>query len=397
MKYTEVKNLNFDLVYEEYVKKHNRIVSELLRPSAKLNSSELPKLVVVEPVMTNGFGNRIPSMVCGFMYSLLSDRLFFISGYDNFTNYFEKDFEHDWKTVADMYENSTSRYIHDANSYNDFELVARGNLSNDETDILYLRTWDYPCAPIMSNPHYKEWFNKTIPDYRVFTALSLKLIRLKQYINKQADAFADNNFTDYNIGIHLRERKTTWDMITPPEHFCNVVKMLLLEMKNMNITVFVAADNNNGRNKLVNLLREMDTYNNNTVNIVHTDDDMDALNPVSGSTGNTGSEVVALIDMKVLSLCDDLVITYGSSFGFIAAGWSQKAYHRRGPLVIMPITNSSDDFQDVDKVWVYGAVSNEPCMFLSKWVIAYEDEETSSVFKSNPLWMHYSQCHAPTF
>ncbi|CAG8692734.1 23816_t:CDS:1, partial [Racocetra persica] len=200
-----------------------------------------------------------------------------------------------------------------------------------------------------------------------------------------------------NIGIHLRERKTTWDMITPPEHYCNVVKMLLLAMQNMNITVFVAADNNNGRKKLVNLLREMDTYNNNTVNIVHTDDDMDALNPVSGRTGNTGSEVVALIDMQLLSLCDDLVITYGSSFGFIAAGWSPKAYHRRGPLVIMPITNSSDDFQDVDKVWVYGAVSNEPCMFLSKWVIANEDEETSSAFKSNPLWMHYSQCHAPTF
>ncbi|CAG8821481.1 436_t:CDS:1, partial [Cetraspora pellucida] len=376
-KYEKVKYLEFDLVYNNYVKKHDRIVSELLGSSDKSTLSELPKVVVVQPDLTKGYGNRIPSMVCGFIYALMSDRLFFIDGYDNFTDYYVKDFEHDWKIVSKMYENSTNRYLHDANDYNDFPLVARGNFSNEKTDILYVYAWDYVCAPITSNPHYKNWFDKIIPDYRVFTAFSLKLIRLHPNISKQVETFANNNFNNYNIGIHLREKKTIDDLITPIDHFSLVAKMLILGMKNTDITIFVTADSNDGRNKLVNLLNEMVTYNNNSINIVHANDDMDAQNP---HNSNTGTEIGALIDMKLLSLCDDLVITYASSFGFTAAGWSQKTYHRRGPFVVMPIKNSSDDFWISDKVWVYGATSSEPCMYLSKWVIDNEDEETSRAF-----------------
>ncbi|CAG8722051.1 15426_t:CDS:1, partial [Dentiscutata heterogama] len=103
--------------------------------------------------------------------------------------------------------------------------------------------------------------------------------------------------------------------------------------------------------------------------------------------------VGALIDIKLLGLCDDLVITYSSSFGFLAAGWSQKASRQRGPFVVMPIRDSDDDLWLVDKVWIWGAISSEPCMYLSKELMEYEDEETVTVFKTNPLWMHYSQCH----
>ncbi|CAG8535216.1 11519_t:CDS:1 [Dentiscutata erythropus] len=398
-KYEELKYLQFDIVYNEYVKKHNRIVTEMLNLSAKYNLSELPKVIVTQPDMGTGYGNRISAIVCGFLYSLITDRLFFIDGYNNFEDYYEKDFDHDWKIVTNLYENknSTSRYIHDYNIYNDFQLVTRGNISNEEITshkILYVRTWDYVCAPITSNPHYKKWFDKMIPDYRVFTAISLKLLRLHPNISKQVETFANNNFNDYIIGIHLREKKSPYNMIIPVEHYSQAVKMLLLGMKNTNITIFVAADSNNGRNKLVNSLREVfNSHSNNSINIVHTEEDMDSPNPVSFR--NTGSEVGALIDMKLLSLCDDLLITYGSSFGFTAAGWSRKASRQRGPFVVMPIKNSKNDLLVIDKVWVWGAMSNEPCMYLSKWLIYYEDEETVRVFKTNPLWLHYSQCHWP--
>ncbi|CAG8555195.1 10853_t:CDS:1, partial [Gigaspora margarita] len=55
---------------------------------------------------------------------------------------------------------------------------------------------------------------------------------------------------------------------------------------------------------------------------------MDLFNPIM--PGNPGTEAGALIDLKLLGLCDDLVITYASSFGFLAAGWSHKASHQRG-------------------------------------------------------------------
>ncbi|CAG8571546.1 25585_t:CDS:1 [Dentiscutata erythropus] len=394
--YAEVKNLEFDIVYNEYVKKHNQAVAELSKPSANL--SELPKIVVVRPDMSTGLGNRLPGIACGFLYSLITDRLFFISGYRNFEDYYEKDFDHNWNILVKLYarKNTTSRNIHDYSSYNDFPLVVRGNFSNEEMasyDILYFQTWDYACAPITSNPHYKKWFDKIIPNYRVFTAISLKLFRLQPNINKQVKTFVDNNFNDYVIGIHLREKKSQpHDMVIPVEHYTEAVKALIIGMSSINITIFVAADNNNGRKKIVDSFHEaFNSHSNNSIKIVHTEDDMDSQNPISK---NPGSEVGALIDMKLLSLCDDMVITYASTFGFTAAGWSQKASRRRGPFVIMPIKkNLNDDLRVVDKVWVWGAMSTEPCMYMSKKLINNEDEETVRVFKTNPLWMHYSQCH----
>ncbi|CAG8788920.1 12532_t:CDS:1, partial [Dentiscutata erythropus] len=385
--------LDFDIVYNEYVKKHNKIVAELLKPSANL--SELPKVVVVIPDMKTGYGNRLPGIVCGFLYSLITDRLFFIWGYHNFEDYYEKDFNHDWNTVINLYKNSTYRYIHYLNQFNDFQLVTRGNLSTEEItshNILYVYTWDYACVPITSNPRYKKWFDKIIPDYRVFTTISLKLLRLHPNINQKVETFADNNFGNYTIGIHLRKKKVLDDMIMPVEHYKEVINMLVMGMKNMNISIFVAADSNDGREELINSFREVfNPHSNNSIKIVHTGENMDLRNPVSW---NTGSEVGALIDIKLLGLCDDLVITYSSSFGFLAAGWSQKASRLRGPFVVMPISDS-DDLWLVDKVWMWGAISNEPCMYLSKELMENEDEETIAVFKTNPLWMHYSQCHWP--
>ncbi|KAF0462064.1 Xyloglucan fucosyltransferase/Nodulation protein Z NodZ [Gigaspora margarita] len=390
-KYSEAKYSEFDIVYNEYVKKHNRIIAELLNPS---NLSELPKVVVVIPDMKTGYGNRLPGIVCGFLYSLITDRLFFIWGYNNFEDYYEKDFNHNWNIVINLYKNTTYRYMHYLNQYNDFSLVARENLSNEDIsshDILYVYTWDYACAPITSNPYYKKWFDKIIPDYKVFTTISLKLLRLHPNINKQVETFAEKNFSNYAIGIHLREKKLLDDMIIPVEHYSEVVKMLTIGMKNVNISIFVAAGSNNCRTKLINSLRKaFNHHNNNSINIVYTEENMDLRNPVSL---NPVSEVGALIDMKLLSLCDDLVITYSSSFGFIAAGWSQKASRQRGPFVIMPVKDLDGDLWLVDKVWMWGAMSSEPCMYLSKQLIENEDEETVKAFKTNPLWMHFSQCH----
>ncbi|CAG8856025.1 36942_t:CDS:1, partial [Gigaspora margarita] len=188
-------NSKFDKVYNEYVKKHNRTITKLLDPSN--NSSELPKVVVVRPDMHAGFGNRLPGIICGFLYSLISDRLFFIDGYSNFEKYFEKDFDHNWDTVSYLYKESSAKDLHIRDEVNDFTLVARGNFSSEEInsyDILRVYTIDYICAPLSSNPYYKEWFNKIIPDYRIFTTVSLTLLKLKSQVEDHA-----NKFRDYNI------------------------------------------------------------------------------------------------------------------------------------------------------------------------------------------------------
>ncbi|CAG8835565.1 11845_t:CDS:1, partial [Racocetra persica] len=87
--------------------------------------------------------------------------------------------------------------------------------------------------------------------------------------------------------------------------------------------------------------------------------------------------------------CDDLVITFGSSFSFMAAGWSYKSSHLWGPYVVMPVKNN-DDFV-IDKIWLWKATLNEPCMYFSKSLLKDFDPETVKVFKTNPFWMYYSQ------
>ncbi|CAG8728800.1 33282_t:CDS:1, partial [Racocetra persica] len=237
----------FDAFYDDYIKKHNRTVAKLLEQTTKDNSTKLPKVIVVQPNMNAGLGNRLPVLICGFLYSMMiTDRLFFIEGFYSFTEYFEKDFDHDWKSVANLYNSSSSKYLHNDND-NEFQLITRGNLSNEEInsyDILYVRTWDYVCAPVISNPNYKEWISSIIPDNKIFGTISQKLLKLQPDLNKQVATFIDNNFGEYNIGIHLKVRKNRFmtNFTTPTEHYCQTTKMLMTGIDKKNVTIFIAAD-----------------------------------------------------------------------------------------------------------------------------------------------------------
>ncbi|CAG8751082.1 5764_t:CDS:2, partial [Gigaspora rosea] len=160
------------------------------------------------------------------------------------------DFDHNWDTVSYLYRESTAKDLHIRDKVNNFTLVARGNFSSVEInsyDILRVYTVGYICAPLSSNPYYKGWFNKIIPDYRIFATISLTLLRLHPNLKSQVEDYANNNFRDYNI-----------------EHYYEAVRMLMLEVKNKNVSIFVAADNTDGRNNL----------------IIHSEDNMDLENPI---------------------------------------------------------------------------------------------------------------------
>ncbi|CAG8510725.1 16283_t:CDS:1 [Dentiscutata heterogama] len=380
----------FDILYDDYIKKHNRTVAKLLNQTTKNSSTKLPKVIVVHVHMDAGLGNRLPGLICGFLYSMITDRLFFIDGFYNFLEIFEKDFEHDWESVANLYNNSSFKYLHNDGD-NEFQLITRGNLNNEEInsyDILYVQSYDYVCAPIISNPNYKEWISSIIPDNKIYGSISQKLLRLKRNIIKKVADFVDNNFGEYNIGIHLRVHKNgyTHDFETPTEHYCYTAKMLITGMEKKNVTIFIAADDNANRDILINCLYSSLGSKNDSVKIVHAGNDMD----IYEDSVNPGTEIGALADLKILSLCDDLVVTFGSSFSFIASGWSYKSSHLWGPYVVMPVKNNDDDFGN-DKIWVWKAMFNEPCMYTSKSLLKNSDPETVKVFKTNPFWMYYSE------
>ncbi|KAF0429383.1 galactoside 2-alpha-L-fucosyltransferase-like isoform X1 [Gigaspora margarita] len=388
----------FNALYDNYIKKHNNALENLMKleQSSISISERLPKVVVVKPDMKTGFGNKFPGIVCGFLYSIITDRLFFIEGYENFEDHFEKDFEHNWKKVAHLYNKSSIKRLHNIRE-NEFSLITRGNLNSEEVnsyDILNVTTWDYACVPIMSNPNHKKQISEIIPDYKIFTVISQKLLRLKSDINKRVKTFINNNFGEYNIGIHLRMKKLskitrTKGMIIPIKHYCQVVEMLLIGIEKKNVTIFIAADTNESRKALINCIhKSLNSYSKGFVKIVYVNNNMKTKNPINH---NPGTEISALIDMKILSFCDDLVLTFGSTFGYVAAGWSYRSLSRlRGPFVVMPMRNTTEDFA-VDKIWLWQSGSNDPCMYLGKWLMKNADRKTVEIFKTNPFWMHYVQ------
>src|SRR3954452_11447670 len=92
-------------------------------------------------------------------------------------------------------------------------------------------------------------------DYRVFATISPKLLRLRSNISEQVETFVNNNFSDYNIGVHLRTKKQVGDLITPIEHFCQAVRMLMLGKGEKKLSIFLAADTNKARDDLAGCLR----------------------------------------------------------------------------------------------------------------------------------------------
>ena len=153
--------------------------------------------------------------------------------------------------------------------------------------------------------------------------------------------------------------------------------------------------------------------------------------------GNVSSEVVgvrnpstpesALIDMRLLSECDDLVITVASSYGTVAAAWGGIApvqmlhgahknvqvcctpwhFHHLGRckccLQLSMLARVSCrlrcSLRTQNPYW-YRAITSEPCYWHGQIFLNNDDpfwgklgEKEVAAFKSNPFWMQYVQCH----
>ncbi|KXS19238.1 hypothetical protein M427DRAFT_53193, partial [Gonapodya prolifera JEL478] len=124
------------------------------------------------------------------------------------------------------------------------------------------------------------------------------------------------------------------------------------------------------------------------------------------------SDTDGLIDMKLLSMCDDLVVTYGSSFGFVGAAWGgivptyvlhlKPEIANKGHRYPDGTRNRTDPKAgyklDMFTFFFYRALSTEPCM--TQLILKFDDNtmgasKASFTGAGNPLWPHYVQCESP--
>lgn len=98
---------------------------------------------------------------------------------------------------------------------------------------------------------------------------------------------------------------------------------------------------------------------------------------------NPGTVHSALVDMALLSRCDDLVVTLASSFGWVAAAWGGLA-----PVQMVFGAHASSQ----NPYW-YRALNSEPCFWEARVFVRALDGAAAARFRGNPFWMQYTQCH----
>ncbi|KAJ3288113.1 hypothetical protein HK104_008333 [Borealophlyctis nickersoniae] len=286
---------------------------------------------------------------------------------------------------------------------------------------LWFRTMDYGTPLLESNPHFKPWFDKTfdvsssngLGTHHPFHAAAKRMLRLKPHLQKEVDTFVKEHFDGAGlvVGLQLRTKKFSWSF-PKLQLYVDVAKMIartrlrgMREVKEVNRTVvltnatasspndsstiattktstittktgnvrfFVATDDLATTNKIISLLHPYEAFSTSPTSLSNAD-----------RNNNPGTDSAAVIDMRLLSLCDELVVTFGSSFGFVASAWGGVPPH-----VIM---HGKHDGWDKPVFWGSGGVS-EPCMFEGR-TVGKLGGEAERLWKESPNWVYHSQCH----
>jgi len=103
------------------------------------------------------------------------------------------------------------------------------------------------------------------------------------------------------------------------------------------------------------------------------------------NTFNPGTARASVVDMYALATCTQLIATYSSTFGPIAASLGNIRYH------VMYTTPPS--LLHDHTAWFGGGETSEPCFYLGKAFYSTLSKAERAVFESLPDWMSYTQCH----
>jgi xyloglucan fucosyltransferase len=105
------------------------------------------------------------------------------------------------------------------------------------------------------------------------------------------------------------------------------------------------------------------------------------------AAGNPGTEHSAVVDMLLLSQCDELLVTYESSYGWIAHGFGGLKSTIMDP----------GNHQDMTHVWHAKTITSEPCSWTMPSVLMAASEDATDIKgrikQFSPFWQRHMQCH----
>ncbi|BDA44693.1 hypothetical protein COCOBI_06-1710 [Coccomyxa sp. Obi] len=376
-----------------------------MRHAQCVSSTALPGKYIVMSMVDDyaGLGNQFPSVITGFLLALVTERCYFID-FPFYHRVMAPELDFSW----DNHKARLLSFGHDVNVIQPKEIQfwkgedLNGWLMHDQKwyydafyGIMLKNDPDYSGSLLQANPYHATWLRAVFPTGEMFQPLAHFLLKTKPEIEHQVQEFKKKHFRQVTIGLQIRRLKCDGhdgsihcDQLPEVENFAAVARALQLArgLDDADVRFFVGADERESYDKVVKALGQ-------DMVIFRADNGVGMVSSKVIGVNNPGTPESALIDMRLLSECNELVVTVGSSYGSVAAGWGG----------IPPVQMLHGLHKNVQNPYWYKAITSEPCYWKGNIFLNNRDpfwgrlgpNETAQ-FKSNPFWMQYTQCHCAT-
>lgn len=316
-----------------------------------------------------GLGNRVPSIVTGFVLALFTRRAFLLES--SILQHVQLPLYAEWSSYAAGYQHTSKCNINnitrllDANS----SLCGEGPASV----LMLYHSIDYDMPFLQVNPAHQPQFIKYFPDGEVFHSIATYLFHNTTPVVQRTMQPYSAQAQGCLVGLHLRTKKHAASTGLQPPQFAGIAKALAQSQAG---NIFVAADRADVFAAMKELLPSKDVW--------WTDLTYRSVNTSKTAGGNPGTEISAIVDLLLLGRCQHIVVTPGSSFGAVAAGLAG----------VKPVyaTYGAHDHPFLN-TWFWQSVTSEPCCFKLSRNHYLDSRLTSTVRQVHPLYYFHNQCH----
>jgi hypothetical protein len=171
---------------------------------------------------------------------------------------------------------------------------------------------DYPLALMQANVHLKPFMKRYFPRGNPFHALAGEFLKLQPALEDTIKNARQAMFAPHTIGLQIRRLKGHGGFLPAVENYARLAVAIQQQKgwTDEETAFFVATDNPSVFAHLEKVLpgrAVLQVEKNMTFGLQQ--------------SANPGTINDAIVDIRLLSLCDEIITTYGSSFGSMAAAW----------------------------------------------------------------------------
>ncbi|CAL8465697.1 g5233 [Coccomyxa elongata] len=195
-----------------------------------------------------------------------------------------------------------------------------------------------------------------------------------------AQHFRKANFGPFTVGLQVRTQKPLGAGLADPSvrHYCTLARAVQLKqnLPDDQIKFFIATDSEKA---LAEIRRTLGPDR-----VVSMDGGAKEGVKEKTRAGDPGTEESAVLDMRLLSMTDALLVTSASSFGYVAAAW--------GGIVPIHVLHRGDKPSMLNP-YFYIPMDTEPCYWgAHRYFMDNAPKEAVDLLKENPMWMQYAHC-----